>query len=192
MPSSNFLQWDPPLANADSDGAYAADSSRAGGAPVNGLFPSSLANKLFYQLSTMVKAIADYMVGQGQNASDANEAVLSANFGAAIANQIAAGTAAAIVNVPFAATPVFNAAQGINFEMTLTGNVTSSTLINTTPGQRIVFIIHQDGSGGRTFAWPSNVMGAGVVDPGAGNTSVQEFIIDSAGNARPIDVMTVS
>ena len=60
-------------------------------------------------------------------------------------------------NVTFAATIAFDASQANIFVLTLTGNVTSSTLVNGTIGQTVVFVISQDGTGSRTFAWPSNV-----------------------------------
>lgn len=189
---NNFLQWNPTEANQETDAAYAADSNRAGGQTVNSIVPSAMLNKIFFQVTTMVKAIADYMVAQGQNAVDSNEPVLSANFAAAIATQIAAIIATNVVSVAFSTTPTFDASQGKTFEMTLTGNVTTSALINLTPGNKITFIIHQDGTGSRTFNWPSNVFGAGVIDPGASNTSVQEFIVGADGSVRPVSVMTVS
>lgn len=88
MPTSNFLQWDPSLINAETDAEYAADSLRSGGAPVDAVFPSATANKGFYQWSTMAAAIAAYMVAQGQNAEDSNLATLAANFAAAISAQL--------------------------------------------------------------------------------------------------------
>lgn len=82
--------------------------------------------------------------------------------------------------VAFSATPVFNAALNAlpTFTMTLTGNVTSSSVTNPTGGQRIAFIITQDATGSRTFAWPSNFRGASDIAPAASNVSVQEFLYD--------------
>src|ERR1700676_4375464 len=62
----------------------------------------------------------------------------------------------------FSATPVFNSLVASSFQITLTGNVTSSTVSNPTAGQEITFIITQDGTGGRTFAWPADFRGANV------------------------------
>lgn len=95
------------------------------------------------------------------------------------------------VPVAFSATPVFNCLLGNVFEMTLTGNVTSATCINVRNSSEIGFIIHQDGTGSRTFAWPSNVPGA-TIDPGAGNTNMQFFFVDASGTVRPKTAMTVS
>lgn len=190
MPTNNFLQWNPNQANQETDSQYNADSQRSGGAPVGVIFPSALANKLFYQLATMVAAMASYLVAQGQNAQDGNLATLAANIQAAIATQIA--NFPSVVSVPFSSTPTFNAASGTTFEITLTGNVTSSTLSNVFAGQRITFIIHQDATGSRTFVFPTNVLSSGTIDPGVSNTSVQEFIVGADLNVRPLSAMTVS
>jgi hypothetical protein len=65
--------------------------------------------------------------------------------------------------VVFSATPVFNSAIYNQFNMTLTGNVTSSTLSSGYYGQPISFNICQDGTGGRTFVWPTNFLEAPTV-----------------------------
>jgi hypothetical protein len=80
--------------------------------------------------------------------------------------------------VAFSATPVFNAGTSSAFTMTLTGNVTSSSVTNAFASQRIAFIITQDATGGRTFAWPSNFKGASPISPDANSVSVQEFLYD--------------
>lgn len=192
MPTTNFQQWNPSQANQESDSGYAGDSQRAGGAATNAIFPSPLANKLFYQLSTMVAAMAGYLNSQGQNAQDTDLGVLIAAIQAAIAQQIATVTAAAVVLVPFSNTPIFDASRGTTFEMTLTGNVTSSSVVNARPGQRIAFIIHQDPTGGRTLVWAPNMFGTADVDPTANATSVHEFLVETDGNLRPLTAMTVS
>lgn len=80
--------------------------------------------------------------------------------------------------VPFSATPVFECAKASTFEITLTGNVTSSTLLDITEGQRVTFIIKQDATGGRTFAWPTNMIGAPAVNPGGNAVTAQTFYYD--------------
>lgn len=188
--ATNFLQWNPGSANQESDATYLADSLRSGGATVNAILGSPLANKLFYQASTMVTAIADAMVAQGINASDVSLSTLANNFLAFVQKTAAALTAQVVV--AFSATPAFDASQGSSFDMTLTGNVSGSTLINLVAGQLISFIIKQDGTGGRTFVWPTNVLGAGTVDPTASATSSQLFIVDSTLTARPLGIQTSS
>jgi len=73
--SNNFLQWNPAAANQKSDAEYIADAQRAGGA-VSGIFPSVLANKLFFQLSTMASALGAMMADKGYVISDADISVL--------------------------------------------------------------------------------------------------------------------
>jgi len=73
--------------------------------------------------------------------------------------------------------------------MTLTGNVTSSSFTNavTSAGQEVTFIITQDGTGGRTFAWPSAIIPA-LLGPAPtlapGSVSVFKGVVDGAGNVN--------
>ena len=78
--------------------------------------------------------------------------------------------------VSFSATPIFNAVNGTLFDITLTGNVTSSTLTNTNDGEIVVFSIRQNSTGGFTFAWPANMTGMTSPDPAANSRSVQAAI----------------
>lgn len=84
------------------------------------------------------------------------------------------------VTTTFSATPVFDASTGNSFKITLTGNVTSSSITNPTAGQIVTFIITQDGTGSHTFAWPANMKGASPISPDANSVSVQSFIYDGA------------
>jgi hypothetical protein len=183
--SSNFQQWGPVLTNIEDDAAYTADTQRANGAPLDATFPSDLANKLYMQCSVMVAAIGQFIANQGFAASDAN-----------LANLVIALTAAlralygSINVVAFSATPVFDLSKALIQEITLTGNVTSSTATNVPTGL-VTFIIHQDGTGGWTFAWPAAIPGS-LVDPTVSATSVQSFIVDHAGNFHPFTAMTSS
>src|SRR5580700_5763215 len=88
MASSNFLVWNSGSVNQEDDAAYLGDAQRVGGAPLDADFPSATANKLFYQVSTMVAAIAAAMVAQGISANDSNLANLTANFLAFVANRV--------------------------------------------------------------------------------------------------------
>lgn len=90
------------------------------------------------------------------------------------------------VTVPFSATPIFDCslvspAGVISFQMTLTGNVASSTLINAAPGQIVTFHLIQDGTGGRTMTWPANVHNAGIIKAAAGGTTTQSFYVRADG-----------
>jgi len=93
--------------------------------------------------------------------------------------------------VSFSATPTFDARLGNTQKITLTGNVTSSTLSNASAGEQINFIICQDATGNRTFAWPSNMKGGMTIGATASKCSAQTFIFDgtnayalSAGSAN--------
>jgi hypothetical protein len=76
--SSNFVQWNPTTSpntgNQQNDSAFA--TTAANGAAVNAIFPSNVANKLFYQLSTFVSALAGALAAQGLNLSDASISTL--------------------------------------------------------------------------------------------------------------------
>lgn len=182
MASTNFLQFNPSLNNAESDATYLADTQRLGGATTAAIFASVLANKLFYQQSTFVAAFCQMMVNKGYSPNDANFATLvsvltnvktSADFGAAIQT------------ISYATSIAFNAAQGPIFDLTLTGNVSSSTLTGQFDGQQLMFIITQDGTGGRTFSWPSSITGPGVVSQLPNVTSLQSFVVRVTGAIIP-------
>jgi hypothetical protein len=103
------------------------------------------------------------------------------------------GTPPASTTYAFSATQTFTAtSQDQLFRMTLSGNVTSSTLVMTgLPVPSIVsFELTQDGTGGRTFVWPSNVLGAIAPNSAANATSLQQFIWDGT-NARAVTLSAV-
>jgi hypothetical protein len=77
--------------------------------------------------------------------------------------------------VPFSATPTFNAAAANGFTMTLTGNVTGSSVTGGSGGQTITFCITQDATGGRSFVWPANFKGASNIGTDANSVTVQSF-----------------
>ncbi len=73
--SNNFQQWNPAAVNQQDDSAYTADAMRTGGA-VTGIFASDLANKLFYQCTTMVSALGESLSNKGYTISDASISTL--------------------------------------------------------------------------------------------------------------------
>src|SRR5712671_3724479 len=73
-----------------------------------------------------------------------------------------------LTTATFSATPTFDASTAASFKLTLTGNVTSSTLSNAVAGEPISFEICQDGTGGRTFVAPTNVLNMGTIVSTAG------------------------
>lgn len=68
---TNFLQWNPDGNNQLTDGDYLSNTSRVNGA-ITGIFESPLANKIFYQTSTLVVALATTMVNKGYEMQDGN------------------------------------------------------------------------------------------------------------------------
>src|SRR5580693_8457268 len=68
--SSNLNQWNPNAANQESDSTYAGDSQRAGGAVDGQYWDSVLANKILYQLSTIICALGQSLAGKGITLSD--------------------------------------------------------------------------------------------------------------------------
>lgn len=102
----------------------------------------------------------------------------SGGSGAVTARLMVPADLPAPATIAFSATPTFNGAANNAFFMTLTGNVTSSTFSGGVQGQWYLFSLKQDGTGGRTFAFPSNCKGAGVIDPTANSVNTQLFYWD--------------
>jgi hypothetical protein len=83
--------------------------------------------------------------------------------------------------VGFSSTPAFAYGNGINtFEITLTGNVSSSSVSGAVAGQVANFIICQDGTGSRTFTWPASFRGAMTIGSTASKCSSQSFAFDGS------------
>jgi hypothetical protein len=72
---TNFLVWNPSQNNQQTDGTYLLETERTGGA-TTGIFPANVANKLFYQCTTMVTALAQTMVNKGFEMQDVDLATL--------------------------------------------------------------------------------------------------------------------
>lgn len=79
----------------------------------------------------------------------------------------------------FSATPVFDSSAASMFQMTLTGNVTSSTALAPIAGRVIGVSLCQDATGGRTFAWPANFLRPPVVAGKALSCTVATFYYDA-------------
>lgn len=94
--------------------------------------------------------------------------------------------------VAFSATPVFDLSIGDIFEITLTGNVTSSTITNPSTSKKITIIVKQDGTGGRTFVWPTDtVRRLALVDTNANAVTVVSYFYDGA-NWEELDTSGLS
>jgi hypothetical protein len=83
-----------------------------------------------------------------------------------------------LATVAFSATPIFDASTASTFKLTLTGNVTSSTLTNAVAGEPLAFEICQDATGGRTFVPPATVQGWVTIPIGANACVLETFIYD--------------
>ena len=84
--------------------------------------------------------------------------------------------------VTFSATPTFNTGEFSIFYLTLTGNVTSSSMSNALTGMIETFIICQDATGGRTFVWPATFRGAPTVTSTASKCTTQAFVTPDGTN----------
>jgi hypothetical protein len=187
--STNFIQWNPAQSNQESDSAYAADSTRSGGAGTGSVFASSLANKAFFQWSTWITAFANMMATKGYSTSDANVTTLQGVLANLITSADINGN---LINVAYAPSVTFNCGTNNGFQVTLTGNVTASAFSGMAIGQEITVVLVQDGSGGRTFVWPAGIITAGAPDTTPNAVSIQKFKKILDGSVRPITPMIVS
>jgi len=113
--------------------------------------------------------------------------------GTLIAGNIPGIIPTGVVLVGYSSSPTFDASRGLEFKITLTGNVVSSLFINGTIGPSIiVFRIVQDSTGGRTFVWPTNVRNGGTINNLANGRSMQAFAVDVDGSLDAIGPMMYS
>lgn len=170
-------------ANVDSQATYAAALAALGypsvGFNTGTAFANQL-NKVWRQGTAWSKVLGDLLNQYGMDALDNGvPATLLANL--VIAIKQASGQTTNVVT--FSATPVFDCSKGQKFEITLTGNVTSSTLTNLVAGMNLVFTIKQDGTGSHTFVAPTGVP-LDPIDPTANSVSIQKFEVSSASVVR--------
>jgi hypothetical protein len=94
-------------------------------------------------------------------------------------NSAQAGTVATIgrSEVAFSPTPVFDLQSASTHTIVLTGNVTAPSMTGLIDGQTVSFLICQDESGARQFAWPANVLGGMKIGPAPRACSAQQFIV---------------
>jgi hypothetical protein len=140
---------------------------------------------LGYEILVSDTTPPEHLTAQGNHLGDSAAGGANDFGGAGIANlkrygnySEAAGTWTPINTVTFSATPTFDASLGNTQKITLTDNVTSSTLSNATAGQQIDFLICQDGTGSRTFVWPTNVLGGMTIGSTLSKCSAQSFRYD--------------
>lgn len=80
--------------------------------------------------------------------------------------------------VAYASSVVFPADTTSIFKLTLTGNVASSSISTAPTGAVIEITICQDGTGGRTFAWPGTVVAPPIVNATASICTSSSFYFD--------------
>jgi hypothetical protein len=68
--STDFSQWNPGAVNQESDSSYQSDVQRTGGAQTGGVFPSLTANKVLYQITTFVRALALALAAKNYSVQD--------------------------------------------------------------------------------------------------------------------------
>jgi hypothetical protein len=170
-------------ATVDTQAAFVGSNYQVNGFQ-NGLALPNQFNKAWRQGSVMSAALATFISDQLD--VDVLDDGNLPNLITILKNALRGATSKILV-VPYAAGAVFDASLSNKFETTLTGDMTP-TLINTTPGQKILFIIHQDGVGNHLFNPPSNL----PLDPisGAANvTNRQDFDVLSNGSLFPASGM---
>ena len=186
MATTNFEQWNNAALNQETDAEYLADAQRIGGVTTGSIAPSATMNKFYYQTSTFVAAFGQMLATKGYSNSDASLPTLAS----ILANVLTeADMGAQIISVSYSPTPLFNAASNNGFQMTLTGNITASTISGASPGKLLAFYFVQDSIGGRTVSWPSSFVGALQPDSTANSVSVQLFRCDLSGIPRAVSPM---
>lgn len=181
----NFQQWNNAQINQETDAEYTADPLRQGGAPTDSILPSPTCNKALYQSSTFITAFGMMMSGKGFDINDTDINVLAAVLANVLTNADIDGN---FINVPFSPTPTLNAAGANGFNFSLTGNTSIQAINNLSAGQVIAFAYLQDGVGGRTVTFPTQMFSADPPDPTPGAYSIQLFKQDPyfGGFLRPM------
>ena len=183
--STNILQWNPNATNVETDSQYNSDSQRQNGAVDGQEFLSVTANKLFQQMTWMVAALAQSLANKGFTVSDSNYQNLVAMFSNMLTT---ADVPSPFQEIAFSSSGplTFNAAGGGNrtWRVDLSANVTSMSLINSTPGQSFTFQFVQDGVGGRTITGVgAQFLGWGNISQGPNSITTQTFtVLDSQNN----------
>lgn len=182
-------------ANVDSQAAFAGSGYQTLGF-TSGVALSRQINKCLRQSSMIGAAVANFIANElSINVlDDGNLANLITNLTNAIAALASAGSVPKVDTVPWSATPVFDCtAAAVNvlhpvFEITLTGDVTSSTLLHAQPGSIITFHIVEDGPGGHAFVPPVSVPMDNIDNAGS-QVNTQSFHVLTDGSLVPASPM---
>lgn len=176
MPTTNAVQFNPSQANQLSDGSYDSDSLLTGGFPGGGttIIPSNFVNKLFYQLTTYITALANALVIKGFTNADTSLATLTAvfenilttaDFQVPNGQQITASTGTTVIDLSL----------GTIIELTLGTNTTVS-FNNIKPFQTIILTVFQSGSSSYTCNFPLGFFPNNPVSSTLGSTTTITYI----------------
>lgn len=170
-------------ATVDAQGAFTGSSYQVNGFQ-DGVAQPNQFNKVVRQSSIMTAALATFISNQ-LNIDVLDDGNLN-NLVTVLTNALRSA-ASKILVVPYSPAAQFDASLSNKFETTLTGDM-NPTLINTSPGQKITFIIHQDAVGNHLFNPPSNL----PMDAISGNANItnrQDFDVLSNGSLFPASGM---
>jgi hypothetical protein len=70
MPSTNFIVFNPPCNNQESDGTYNSDSTRSSGLTTGQIVASLLLNKTLFQVTIFPAALCAMLVAKGYSPND--------------------------------------------------------------------------------------------------------------------------
>ena len=105
--------------------------------------------------------IRDMSIAANRLSIDANGNVGVSTANPATTLDVSGAIRSTLTTVAYSATPTFDASLGNSFKLTLTGNVTGSTISNGHAGETIIFLLCQDGTGAKSMTWPANMKLAG-------------------------------
>ena len=185
MATSNFQQFNPTLANQETDAEYLVDSTRTGGAGVDAIWPSPSANKTLYQASTAITALMQMMANKGFTVSDASLAALTTQLSNILTT---ADILSNLQSVSWASSIALNAARYNGFQIALSGN-SALSISGQTVGQVIVLLFAQDGTGGHTVTYSGSFVGGVQPDPTASTISGQIFKVNAVGVLQALGPM---
>lgn len=183
LASTNAQQWNPTSANQETDAQYTSDAQRIGGASNPSEFNATLANKLFYQLTTYVAALGTMLANKGiSNADTSLSALVTAMSNIVTTADIRAN----LQSVAYASTLTLNAGSYLGFQIALAGNISSLGITGQQAGDIIVLMFLQNGTGGNTVTFSSSFSGAVHPDPAPNVLSVQAFKVNATLTLEPI------
>lgn len=162
-----------PLVTADLPAGVGSVSSVAQTITAGALFSASISGSPITTSGTL--GITLNFATQSPNTFIAGPASGSSP-GAVTARAMVPADLPGALTVTDAASVTFDASASNSFFCTLSQNTTLTAISNGTKGQRITICITQDGTGGRTFSFPSTVKGWSNIGTDANSVSLQDFL----------------